>query len=92
MAAARGALVRLCPKAAAGLACSTARVGGTLDGHGPNAVGIKPEQMTDAVWDYILGGAALPDDQLPAGVSRASLDKMKREFDYWCASQRDCGP
>jgi len=66
-------------------------VGGTLDGHSPNAAGIKAEQMTDAVWDYVLGGAPLPDDQLPAGVSRVSLDKMKREFDYWCVSQRDCG-
>lgn len=55
--------------------------GGVLDGSVPGPLGIKPEDMTDEVWDAIfLGGSEIPTD-LP--VSQANIAKMKREFDYW---------
>ncbi|KAJ9600790.1 hypothetical protein L9F63_001070, partial [Diploptera punctata] len=55
--------------------------GGTFKGDKPNALGIKPEQMTPDVWDYIFYKNA----KFPANtkIPKESLDLMKREFEYW---------
>jgi leucyl-tRNA synthetase len=55
--------------------------GGTFDGSKTNSLGIKAEQMTPEVWDYIFYKTA----EFPARteIPKASLDLMKREFEYW---------
>lgn len=54
--------------------------GGSFKGDKPNRLGIKPEQMTPDVWDYIFfKNAKFP----KTTVKRESLDLMKREFEYW---------
>ncbi|CAO3660097.1 unnamed protein product [Rhizopus stolonifer] len=42
--------------------------------------GIKPEQMTDDVWNYIFRLAKYPAD---CGVPQATLDTLKREYEYF---------
>ncbi|XP_049764859.1 leucine--tRNA ligase, cytoplasmic [Schistocerca cancellata] len=55
--------------------------GGTLKGDKSNALGIKPEQMTPDVWDYIfIAGSPFPEK---SGIPREILDKMRREFEFW---------
>ena len=45
---------------------------------------IKPEQMTDDVWDYIFARRDLTDEVLSeSGIPREKLDIMRREFEYW---------
>jgi len=53
--------------------------GGTLKGTGPNALSITADQMTPEVWDYVLLSGPAPKTSIP----KSSLDKMKREFEYW---------
>jgi len=54
--------------------------GGTLDGSGTSPVGIKPEQMTLEVWDYIFfKQAKFPKTNIP----KATLDGLRNEFQYW---------
>ncbi|CAH0561246.1 unnamed protein product [Brassicogethes aeneus] len=54
--------------------------GNTFRGNKPNQLKIKPEQMTPEVWDYIFFKEA----KMPkTDISKESLDKMKREFEYW---------
>ncbi|CAK9327095.1 unnamed protein product [Citrullus colocynthis] len=51
---------------------------GDLYGSGDSA--IKPEQMTDEVWDFVFCGAAEPKS---TGIPQSILNKMKQEFEYW---------
>ena len=54
--------------------------GNTLNSSKPNALGIRPEQMTRAVWDHIFLGAPAPaDTTIPA----EALATLRREFTYW---------
>jgi len=53
--------------------------GGTLRGTGPNALSITADQMTPEVWDYIFLSGPAPKTSIPV----SSLDKMRREFEYW---------
>ncbi|XP_023719328.1 leucine--tRNA ligase, cytoplasmic isoform X2 [Cryptotermes secundus] len=55
--------------------------GGTFNGNKTNSFGIKAEQMTPEVWNYIF----YKDAEFPANtnISKASLDVMRREFEYW---------
>lgn len=53
--------------------------GGTLTGDQGNAYNIKPEYMTDDVWDYIFLGLEPSTTNAP----RAVLDKMRNEFLYF---------
>jgi len=53
--------------------------GGTMTGSKPNTLSITADQMTPEVWDYILLKGPAPKTSIP----KTSLDKMKREFDYW---------
>uniref|UniRef100_A0A7G3ARE6 leucine--tRNA ligase n=1 Tax=Lutzomyia longipalpis TaxID=7200 RepID=A0A7G3ARE6_LUTLO len=55
--------------------------GGSFRGERPSPLGIKAEQMTEEVWDYIFfGGAKVP---TKSGISEAHLKVMRREFLYW---------
>ncbi|XP_064636547.1 leucine--tRNA ligase, cytoplasmic-like isoform X2 [Lineus longissimus] len=53
---------------------------GSFDGSAGSPFGIKPEQMTPEVWDYIFfKNAACPKTSIPKGT----LARMKQEFEYW---------
>ncbi|XP_031487982.1 leucine--tRNA ligase, cytoplasmic [Nymphaea colorata] len=41
---------------------------------------VRPEQLTDEVWDYIFSDGEIPNN---SGIPSALLDKMKQEFRYW---------
>ncbi|CAI8050221.1 Leucine--tRNA ligase, cytoplasmic, partial [Geodia barretti] len=53
--------------------------GGVVNGSTPGPLGIRPEQMTVAVWDYVFFGGDLPTTDIPP----ESLRKLRREFCYW---------
>ncbi|KAH3839433.1 leucine--tRNA ligase, cytoplasmic-like [Dreissena polymorpha] len=54
--------------------------GGQFDGRTVGPANIRPEQMTGKVWDYIFyKHAPFP----PTDIPRATLDKLKAEFEYW---------
>jgi len=46
----------------------------------PGPLGIRPEQMTHAVWDYVFQDAPYPAD---CGIPEASLARLRGEFNYW---------
>ncbi|KAK2757672.1 cytosolic leucyl tRNA synthetase [Arachnomyces sp. PD_36] len=53
-------------------------------GNEPGLLGIKPEAMIDEVWDYIFTRREISDDLIEkSGISRESLQKLRREFEYW---------
>lgn len=55
--------------------------GNSFRANKPNALGIKPEQMTPDVWNYVfLKNAPFPSK---SNIKRESLDRMKREFEFW---------
>ncbi|KAM0940181.1 putative leucine--tRNA ligase [Dioscorea sansibarensis] len=47
--------------------------------YGSGSSMIKPEQMTDDVWDYIFCGGPVPVSGIPSSI----LSNMKQEFEYW---------
>ncbi|EHK98238.1 putative Leucyl-tRNA synthetase, cytoplasmic [Glarea lozoyensis 74030] len=50
----------------------------------PGLAGIKPEQMTDEVWDYVFARRQLGEEVLKeSGIAEDSLASMRREFEYW---------
>lgn len=54
--------------------------GNSFRGDKPNKFGIKPEQMTPEIWDYIF----FKDAKFPkTTIKKEYLDEMKREFEYW---------
>ncbi|KAG9013714.1 cytosolic leucyl tRNA synthetase [Tulasnella sp. JGI-2019a] len=54
--------------------------GGATDGSKLGPIGIKPEQLTDEVWDYVIGGApSYPETDIPT----EKLDTLKNEFTYF---------
>lgn len=53
--------------------------GGVFDGKSPSPVGIKPEQMTPEVWDYIFFKGV----PVPKTIPKSVLDKLKQEFEFW---------
>ncbi|XP_051955494.1 leucine--tRNA ligase, cytoplasmic [Xyrauchen texanus] len=54
--------------------------GGTLNGQGPSPLGIRPEQMTREVWDYIFFKTApYPKTNIP----KEHLQRLRREFEFW---------
>ncbi|KAG9265968.1 leucine-tRNA ligase, cytoplasmic [Astyanax mexicanus] len=54
--------------------------GGVLNGQGSSPLGIRPEQMTREVWDYIFFKTApFPKTTIP----KECLQKLKGEFEYW---------
>ncbi|KAI7825735.1 leucine-tRNA ligase [Gamsiella multidivaricata] len=53
---------------------------GSINGAVPGPLGIKAEQMTDQVYEYIFADGPLPTD---SDIPKASLDKLRREFEYF---------
>jgi len=53
---------------------------GSLDGSTTGPAGIKPEQLTNQVWDYIFARGDLPSDTT---IPAETLKRLRREFDYW---------
>lgn len=54
--------------------------GGQFDGKKVGPANIRPEQMTNEVWDYIFfKKVPFPKTDIP----KAALDKLKAEFEYW---------
>ncbi|XP_061754648.1 leucine--tRNA ligase, cytoplasmic-like isoform X2 [Nerophis ophidion] len=54
--------------------------GGVLNGQGNSPLGIKPQQMTKEVWDFIFFKASpFPKTSIP----KEHLQKLRREFEYW---------
>uniref|UniRef100_A0A4W5Q6Q4 Leucyl-tRNA synthetase 1 n=1 Tax=Hucho hucho TaxID=62062 RepID=A0A4W5Q6Q4_9TELE len=54
--------------------------GGVLNGQGPSPLGIKPEQMTREVWDFIFfKSSPFPKTDIP----KEHLQRLRREFEYW---------
>ncbi|KAL4230623.1 Leucine--tRNA ligase [Mactra antiquata] len=54
--------------------------GGQFDGKKIGPANIKPEQMTNEVWDYIFfKNKPFPKTDIP----KSTLDKLKGEFEYW---------
>lgn len=49
------------------------------DIYGQSDSKVKPEEMTNEVWDYIFLGKDLPNTTIPSSV----LQSMRREFEYW---------
>ncbi|MFN3804417.1 MAG: leucine--tRNA ligase [Pyrobaculum sp.] len=46
--------------------------------------GIRPEQLTEEFWDYVLlGQGDLAKVAEKTGVSPEALEEIRREFDYW---------
>uniref|UniRef100_A0A9J8CQ65 Leucine--tRNA ligase, cytoplasmic n=1 Tax=Cyprinus carpio carpio TaxID=630221 RepID=A0A9J8CQ65_CYPCA len=54
--------------------------GGVLNGQGPSPLGIRAEQMTREVWDYIFFKTTpFPKTDIP----KEKLQKLRREFEFW---------
>ncbi|KAG9456750.1 hypothetical protein H6P81_001258 [Aristolochia fimbriata] len=49
------------------------------DMYGTDTSSVKPEQMTDEVWDFVFSGGPEPKTDIPASL----LNTMKQEFNYW---------
>mmetsp|Transcript_15672 Transcript_15672/g.21502 ORF Transcript_15672/g.21502 Transcript_15672/m.21502 type:complete len:914 (+) Transcript_15672:2-2743(+) len=47
-----------------------------------NPLGIKPEDLTDEVFDYIFLKQALPDGS-SSSIPLDTLDRLRKEFEYW---------
>eukprot|EP01098_Paradermamoeba_levis_P006118 TRINITY_DN253_c0_g1_i4.p1 TRINITY_DN253_c0_g1~~TRINITY_DN253_c0_g1_i4.p1 ORF type:complete len:765 (+),score=306.09 TRINITY_DN253_c0_g1_i4:140-2296(+) len=54
---------------------------GDLEGTKPGSANIKPEQLTDKVWDYILLGKEYPKGE--TNIPEEVLKVMRREFEFW---------
>ncbi|KAF6081621.1 hypothetical protein HJG60_007525 [Phyllostomus discolor] len=54
--------------------------GGDLRGQAESPLGIRPQQMTKEVWDYIFfKDSPFPKTQIP----KEKLDQLKQEFEFW---------
>ncbi|KAM5300740.1 leucine--tRNA ligase, cytoplasmic [Glossophaga mutica] len=54
--------------------------GGDLHGQAESPLGIRPQQMTKEVWDYIFfKESPFPKTQIP----KEKLDQLKQEFEFW---------
>ncbi|XP_058097646.1 leucine--tRNA ligase, cytoplasmic-like [Magnolia sinica] len=49
------------------------------DVYGSDTSLVRPEQMTDDVWDFVFRGGLFPKSDIPASL----LNRMKQEFEYW---------
>ncbi|XAR57498.1 Leucine--tRNA ligase [Bertholletia excelsa] len=50
------------------------------DMYGSDTTSVKPEQLTDEVWDYLFCDGPYPES---SDISASLLKKMKQEFEYW---------
>jgi leucyl-tRNA synthetase len=53
---------------------------GSLDGSVAGPAGVKPEQLTNQVWDYVFARGDLPAETT---IPVATLMTLRREFEYW---------
>ncbi|XP_041499633.1 leucine--tRNA ligase, cytoplasmic [Microtus oregoni] len=54
--------------------------GNDLQGQAESPLGIRPQQMTKDVWDYVFfKDAPFPKTQIP----KEKLDQLKQEFEFW---------
>jgi leucyl-tRNA synthetase len=54
--------------------------GGDVKGRQVGPLGIKPEDLTDATWDYIFGRAGFPAD---ATITKEQGEALRREYTYF---------
>jgi len=55
-----------------------------LFGKEPGPLDVKPEQMTDEVWDYVFTRRQLSEKLTKeSGINKTALQAMRREFEYW---------
>ncbi|XP_066198086.1 leucine--tRNA ligase, cytoplasmic [Saccopteryx leptura] len=53
---------------------------GSLRGQAESPLGIRPQQMTKEVWDYVFfKESPFPKTQIP----KEKLDRLKQEFEFW---------
>ena len=53
-------------------------------GEKPGPLNIKPEQMTDEVWDCVFARRQLDENTIKSsGISKEALQTMRREFEYF---------
>ncbi|KAI9820765.1 MAG: cytosolic leucyl tRNA synthetase [Pycnora praestabilis] len=52
-------------------------------GKEPGKANVQPGQMTDEVWDYLFTRRDLDDEVTAGGISKTTLESMRREFEYW---------
>ncbi|XP_071938457.1 leucine--tRNA ligase, cytoplasmic-like [Coffea arabica] len=50
------------------------------DMYGNDTSSLKPEQLTDEVWDFVFCGGPYPKS---SDISSSLLNQMKQEFEYW---------
>ncbi|KAK3002424.1 hypothetical protein RJ639_022209 [Escallonia herrerae] len=50
------------------------------DMYGSESSSVKPEQLTDEVWDFLFCDGPFPES---SDILSSLLEKMKREFEYW---------
>jgi len=55
-----------------------------FNGESPSPFNIKPEQMNDQVWDFIMLNGPKPDK---CTIAPEILQKMRNEFNYWYVSK-----
>ena len=53
---------------------------GDVPGTVPGSAGVRADQLTDEVFEYIFKRGAYPAD---CGIAEAALDKMRTAFEYW---------
>ncbi|KAF7730873.1 cytosolic leucyl tRNA synthetase [Apophysomyces ossiformis] len=53
---------------------------GSLNGATPGPAGIRADQMTDEVWDYVFKLGPFPST---TDIPKATLDKLRREYEYF---------
>ncbi|KZS95395.1 leucyl-tRNA synthetase [Sistotremastrum niveocremeum HHB9708] len=54
--------------------------GGVIDGSKTGPLGVTPEQLTDEVWDYVLGRAELPS---PSPIDPKAAATLRHNFRYF---------
>ncbi|MBM6383972.1 MAG: leucine--tRNA ligase [Paenibacillus sp.] len=54
--------------------------GGSVNGHQVGPAGVKPEQLTDAAWDYIFKVGPAPKD---TDIPESTLAALRREYEYF---------
>ncbi|CAI8050222.1 Leucine--tRNA ligase, cytoplasmic [Geodia barretti] len=64
--------------------------GGVVNGSTPGPLGIRPEQMTVAVWDYVFFGGDLPTTDIPPESLRFEIHIYAELFDTFGSKQGSC--
>ena len=57
--------------------------GGVIDGSQVGPLGVKAEDLTDDIWDYILGATAYPTASAHTSVTESKAEVLRREFRYF---------